>query len=183
MVMAYIIFVLGFVIVVYCLIIFKKEDGRESKALNKASFNLESIRQGEKKDNEDKEGIFQESLSMMQKTAAESSLLYELKEKVEEQLAELNQQKELVTHLMLRVEKKLEIQEEVGCLRSKKPSQKEIRETIDIEEKSLLYDSLERDRLYNDVYIMHDQGIPLSDIARQTGLGKGEIELIIGLRK
>lgn len=181
--MVYITLLLGLLIIVYCLVIFRKEDKKEDKSLDKASSLLDSSQEGERKDDNNNDDSFQKNLSLMQKTAVESSLLYELKEKVEGQLAELNQQKELVTHLMLRVEKKLEIQEETGFLRKKKQPSKEIRETRDVEKESLLDDSLERDRLYNDVYIMHDQGISLADIARQTGLGKGEVELIIGLRK
>ncbi len=181
--MVYITLLLGLLIIVYCLVIFRKEDKKEDKSLDKASSLLDSSQEGERKDDNNNDDSFQKNLFLMQKTAVESSLLYELKEKVEGQLAELNQQKELVTHLMLRVEKKLEIQEETGFLRKKKQPSKEIRETRDVEKESLLDDSLERDRLYNDVYIMHDQGISLADIARQTGLGKGEVELIIGLRK
>ncbi len=181
--MVYITLILGFLIVACCLILFTKEDGFESKSLYKGSSPLDSNQEGEKKDDDGNDGIFQKNLSLMQKTAVESSLLYELKEKVEGQLAELNQQKELVTHLMLRVEKKLEVQEEADYLRKKKRLSKEIREARDIEEETLPDDSLERDRLYNDVYIMYDQAISLADIARQTGLGKGEVELIIGLRK
>ncbi len=109
---------------------------------------------------------------------ADARVLYELKEKVEMQLAELRDQKEMVTYLMMRVEKKLEMQEAASTAVLKK-------DPVQIKEKekeSLPNDGLERARLHNDIYLLYDQGILLVDIARQLGRGKGEVQLVLGLR-
>lgn len=37
--------------------------------------------------------------------------------------------------------------------------------------------------LHRDIYRLHDQGVPLVEIARQVGRGKGEVKLVLGLRK
>lgn len=116
---------------------------------------------------------FPDILANQEERVVEAHLLFELKEKVEMQLAELREQKEMVTYLMMRVEKKLESQEAL------KPVYKEMQNKP---EAVLPYDCLERARLHNDIYLLYDQGIPLVEIARQLGRGKGEVQLVLGLR-
>lgn len=114
--------------------------------------------------------VFEKILTCKMEEGTEDGQLYDLKEQVESRLAELNQQKELVTHLMLRVEKKLEREE--GPMQGKEDPGEDI----------FNLDNLERARLHNDIYLLYDQGVPLVEIARQLGRGKGEIQLVLGLR-
>ncbi|MBS4021270.1 MAG: hypothetical protein KGZ79_02450 [Dethiobacter sp.] len=116
---------------------------------------------------------FQDALFPAMQNAADSGMLYELKEKVEARLAELSEQKELVTHLMLRVEKRLSSGEDKAV---EKPTRHAREDNIPSA------DYLERARLHNDIYLLHDLGVPLAEIARQVRRGKGEVQLVLGLR-
>ncbi len=119
-----------------------------------------------------KEVPFEDTYSETLKSSGETSMLYELEKKVELQLAKLCEQKELVTQLMLRAEKKLAELDDKAA-QAFVPEKKWHQSSAD---------SLERARLHNDIYLMYDQGIPLVDIARQVGRGKGEVQLVLGLR-
>ncbi|RJX27848.1 MAG: hypothetical protein C4554_03570 [Dethiobacter sp.] len=104
--------------------------------------------------------------------AVDTGMLYELKEKVEMQLAELREQKEMVTYLMMRVEKKLAAHDDKAPEKTARNQKEHI----------FSAEYLERARLHNDIYLLYDQGIPLEEIARQVGRGKGEVQLVLGLR-
>ncbi|MDO9574590.1 MAG: hypothetical protein Q7I94_06310 [Candidatus Contubernalis sp.] len=178
--MVYVILFTGLVIVIYSLLLFAKDysNKEEDKPLPDATVSEENSISGEV------QSAFQDLLTV-QAEAIEGNLLYELKEKVEVQLSELDKQRELVTHMMMRVEKKLDSQpteKMIDVKREEKRDQGKIKKQKK-EGISLKEDALDRARLHNDVYLLYDQGIPLAEIAKQVGLGKGEVELILGLRK
>lgn len=125
----------------------------------------------------EKEAVVSSAFTPLAAAPPDGTLVYELKEKVEEHLAELSKQKELITHLALRVEKKLEAAEERKFRGNPVPA------AAGGEGSQTGVDSLERLRLFNDVYLMYDHGVPIAEIARQVERGKGEVELILGLRK
>ncbi|UNC91766.1 DUF6115 domain-containing protein [Candidatus Contubernalis alkaliaceticus] len=181
--MVYIILFFGLAIIIYSLFHLAKDHStnKENKPMSAPVSSEEKFMS-----QEDKvvQLAFQDYISGSEE-AVEGKLLYELKEKVEVQLSELAIQRELVSHMMMRVEKKLDsqpVEERVEVKKAEKRAQgkleKQKNEVISLNE-----DALDRARLHNDVYLLYDQKIPLAEIAKQVGLGKGEVELILGLRK
>jgi hypothetical protein len=153
--MVYLILLAGLIITAYCVTVFLKEDIDDSD-----------------------EG-FCKLLSAEGGTSMYGSVLFDLKEKVETELAETRRQKELVIGLLLRMERQLENtgqpfsgNDESG--EKATPEKEGADETLRV---------MERAHLFNSVYLMHDRGMALTEIAKQAGLGKGEIELILGMRK
>ncbi len=88
----------------------------------------------------------------------------EIRQRIESQKEEIEKQK----HLLEQMKKQ-------PCALAEPENTREKRKEQDRKK-------LHRARLYNDVYLLHDQGVSLSKIARQIGRGKGEVQLILGLR-
>lgn len=118
---------------------------------------------------------FRDAFPTKQNTA-DTGLLYELKEKVEDQLAELHKQKEIMTYLIMRLEKKLDTLNENESHITRTTSYDQNQNTLSAED-------LERARLHNEIFIMHDQGMTVDEISKQVARGKGEVKLILKLRK
>jgi hypothetical protein len=150
--MVYLILLTGLIITAYCVTVFLREDI----------------------DNSSDDDGFSELLSAEGGTTMYGSVLYELKEKVETELAEMRRQKELVSNLLLRMEKQLGNSGLCSGNDGTGPERAGGEETMRV---------MERVHLYNSVYLMHDRGMALAEIAKQAGLGKGEVELILGMRK
>lgn len=66
--------------------------------------------------------------------------------------------------------------EDVGILRGEK-KQPDTSKIIDVKKKK------DRETLYNQIYKMSDEGLSVDEIAQRTKMGKGEVRLILGLRK
>lgn len=66
--------------------------------------------------------------------------------------------------------------EDVGILRGEK-KQPDTNKIIDVRKKK------DRETLYNQIYKMSDEGLSVDEIAQRTKMGKGEVRLILGLRK
>lgn len=117
---------------------------------------------------------FNDSLRQSGQPPLDAGILYTLKESVENQLAEVGRQREMVSFLMMRVEKRLDALEN----RPSGPVSEEKEEPGRISP-----EELERTRLHSDIFALHSQGLTVSEISKQVGRGKGEVELILNLKK
>lgn len=129
-------------------------------------------------DNENESSIhssFQSAFPPLNEQATlDAGMLYELKEKVEMKLVEMEKQKEMVTLWLTRVEKKMATYEEqVAKLSAQR---------IMPEKKDVDASPPGQSKLHQDIYLLHNQGVPLAEIARHVGRGKGEVQLILDLR-
>ncbi|MCR3921380.1 MAG: hypothetical protein NUK65_02545 [Firmicutes bacterium] len=118
---------------------------------------------------------FQDAFPEDTQPSVDGSMLYVLKESVEEQLAELKKQKETITFLMMRVEGMMKTQ-------NTKESEMEINTMHKDQDHALSEKDLERTRLHNEIYALYDQGMAVDEISKQVSKGKGEVKLILNLR-
>lgn len=107
-------------------------------------------------------------------------VLYQLQESVEANLAELDEKNQVFHHLVTRLEKQ--------------------RETVDFRMQQLERLISRAEAVLNNpagraasenphryqhqqVYQLYDRGLDVADVAVELGLGRGEVELILGLRR
>lgn len=119
---------------------------------------------------------FRDVLPANGQNTVDTAKLHALQAKIEDQLNELSKQKEMMMHLMLRVEKKL------ATLHDKEAHITSIAGQ-DPNEKTLSTEDLARARLHNEIFALHDQGMTVDEISKQVARGKGEVKLILKLRK
>ena len=105
--------------------------------------------------------------------------LYELQESVNTTLAEIEDKNQVFNHLAIRLEK----QKETINLRMQQMEKLICRtEAVlnNTQAKTFANDSrFKHDQVYN----LFDQGNNITEVAQELGIGKGEVELILGLRK
>jgi TolA-binding protein len=105
--------------------------------------------------------------------------LYELQETVERALAELEEKNGVFSQLLLRYEKhREEIESRLQQLDNLQRELQQYKSSFGRREET----ETVRPK-HQEVYRFYDQGMSIAEIASLTGMGRGEVQLIIGLRK
>lgn len=105
-----------------------------------------------------------------------AGLIYELKERVEERLADMDKQKEAAAFLLLKLENKLAELEYLG-------QERKNTESMSQNADGLSAHNQERARLQKEIFTLFEQGMNVAEISRIVGKGKGEVRLILNLKK
>lgn len=105
--------------------------------------------------------------------------LFDLQESVESALAELDEKNQVFHHLVARLEKQREAVEYRLQQLDRLISRAEA-----VLNKPVAREAYEPGRImHQQVYQLYDQGKAVTDVAVELGIGRGEVELILGLRK
>jgi hypothetical protein len=105
--------------------------------------------------------------------------LYELQGSVEDALQELDEKNQVFNHLVSRLEK----QRETIDFRLQQMERLIGRTEAVLNNPPGRNDTQTRRFQHEQVYSLYDQGLEVADVALKLGIGRGEVELILGLRK